>query len=548
MRHMATRYIFVCGGVMSGIGKGITVASTARILKDYGFRVSCVKIDPYLNVDAGTMNPTEHGEVFVTEDGIETDQDIGNYERFLDQDIPKTNYMTQGQVYLSVIQRERALGYAGKCVEPHPHICNEIRQRLERAAALSRADFLLVEIGGTVGEHQNALFLETARLMKLAQPENVLFMLVSYFPIPAMLGEMKTKPTQTAVRQMQSLGVQPDFIIARSSMPLDKPRKEKVSLFCNVTPKDIISAPDIKSIYDVPVNFEKDHLGQRILEKVGLRPRRNRSTAWRTMVRRMHTATTPIRIGIVGKYFGTGAFTLSDSYISVIESLKHAAWSLHRHPEIHWLDSGAYEKDPRAVKELDQYDGIIVPGGFGARGVEGKIAAIRYCREQNVPYLGLCYGMQLATIEFARNVCGLKGAHTPEVDPATKYPVISTMAEQVDNIKEGNMGGSMRLGAYECRLAHESVSRSLYGVEVIRERHRHRYELNNAYREQLREKGMRMAGINPQRDLVEIIELPNHPFFVGTQFHPEFLGRPLHPHPLFVGLARAAVVRHDHRT
>lgn len=542
-----TRFIFVAGGVMSGIGKGVTVASTARILKDYGFRVSCVKIDPYLNVDAGTMNPTEHGEVFVTDDGMETDQDIGNYERFLDQDIPKTNYMTQGQVYLSVIQRERALGYKGKCVEPYPHVLHEVRERLHRAAEASNAEFLLVEIGGTVGEFQNALFLEAARLMHLDHPDRVLFMLVSYFPIPAMLGEMKTKPTQNAVRQMQAIGIQPDIIIARSSAPLDKPRKEKVSIFCNVTPADIISAPDIQSIYDVPTNFEKDHLGRRILEKVGMRPRRHLSPQWRAMVRRMHTARMPLRVGIVGKYFGSGDFTLSDSYLSVIESLKHAAWAAGRKPEIEWLTAEHYEQDPASVKGLEKFDAIIVPGGFGARGVEGKMNAIRACREKKIPYLGLCYGMQLATIEFARNVCGLRGAHTTEVDPRTKHPVIATMTEQVGNIRDGNMGGTMRLGAYPCKLHPESMSRALYGKELISERHRHRYEVNNQLRDKLAAHGLLFAGINPDRDLVEIIELPGHPYFVGAQFHPELKGRPTHPHPLFVGLVQAAITRQGAR-
>jgi CTP synthase len=532
---------------MSGIGKGVTVASTARILKDYGFRVSCVKIDPYLNVDAGTMNPTEHGEVFVTDDGMETDQDIGNYERFLDQDIPKANYMTQGQVYLSVIQRERALGYRGKCVEPYPHVLEEVMHRLDHAAKVSRAEFLLVEIGGTVGEFQNALFLEAARLMKLRTPRDVLFMLVSYFPIPAMLGEMKTKPTQNAVRQMQAIGIQPDIIIARSSVPLDRPRKEKVSVFCNVTPNDIISAPDIESIYDVPVNFEKDHLGRRILEKVGLRPRHHLSPAWKAMIRRMRSARIPLRVGIVGKYFGTGDFMLSDSYLSVIESVRHAAWSLGRKPEIDWLNAEQYEKDPASIRELDRYHAVIVPGGFGSRAVEGKIAAIRHCREKKIPFLGLCYGMQLATIEFARNVCRLRGAHTTEVDASTKYPIIATMTEQVSNIEEGNMGGTMRLGAYDCQLDPASRSYALYRTSLISERHRHRYEFNNAFRDRLIEHGLVIAGTNPQRDLVEIIELSEHPFFVATQFHPELKGRPLTPHPLFVGLMRAAMATKTRR-
>lgn len=538
-----TRFIFVAGGVMSGIGKGITVSSTARILKDSGFRVSAVKIDPYLNVDAGTMNPTEHGEVFVTDDGLECDQDLGNYERFLGTDIPRENYMTQGQVYLSVIQRERALGYHGKCVEPHPHIMREVRDRLFKAVRKSKAEILLVEIGGTVGEYQNALFLEAARLMRLQMPGRVLFLLVSYFPVPKMIGEMKTKPTQNAVRQMQAIGIQPDIIIARSSVPLDKPRKEKVSMFCNILPEDVISAPDIKSVYEVPLNFAKDKLGIRILEKLGMRQRKHDDSEWRGLVRSINRAKEPVKIGIVGKYFGTGEFVLSDSYLSVIEAVKHASWECGRMPEVSWLNAESYEKDKRNVKELDDYDAIIVPGGFGERGVEGKITAIRWCREHNIPFLGLCYGMQLAVIEFARSVCGLRGAHTPEVAPDTKHPVIHTMAEQVTNISEGNMGGSMRLGAYACRLSPKSISRGLYGKDIVSERHRHRYEVNNEYRQQLVDAGMKVAGVNPKRDLVEIIELPEHPFFVGVQFHPEFKSRPLSPHPLFVGLIQAAMER-----
>lgn len=540
---LRTRFIFVAGGVMSGIGKGVTVASTARILKDYGFRVSAVKVDPYLNVDAGTMNPTEHGEVFVTNDGMETDQDIGNYERFLGQDVLRVNYMTAGLVYKSVIEKERALHYSGKCVEVIPHVTDEIRSRLEAAARHSRADFLLVEIGGTVGETQNAVFLQAARMMKLDMPGRVLFMLVSYFPVPAMVGEMKTKPTQHAVRDMQTAGVQPDIIIARSSVPLDEPRKRKVSVFCNVSAQDIISAPDIASIYDVPGNFEKDKLGKRVLTKFGMQPRAALSGEWRSLVRRIHAATKPVRIGIVGKYFGTGDFTLSDSYLSVIEAAKHACWRAGRAPEIVWLNSEQYEQRPVSVKELASLDALIVPGGFGARGVEGKIRAIRWARENKLPYLGLCYGMQLATIEFARNVCGMRGAHTTEIDPQTKYPVIATMAEQVERIQAGDMGGTMRLGAFECHLAERSASRKLYDADTIWERHRHRYELNNRFRQRLEDRGLLVAGTNPQRNLVEIVELPEHPFFVGTQFHPEFLSRPLSPHPLFLGLVHAAIAR-----
>ena len=527
---------------MSGIGKGVTVASTARILKDYGFSVTAVKIDPYLNVDAGTMNPTEHGEVFVTEDGLECDQDVGNYERFLDENIYKDNYMTSGFVYQTVINRERNLGYSGKCVQIIPHITEEIENRLLKAAKKTKADFVLVEIGGTVGEYENLLFLETARIMKLRMPGKILFMLVSYIPIPKMVGEMKTKPTQHAVRSLNYAGIQPDVIIARSSRPLDEVRKNKISNFCNVAEQDVISAPDIEgSIYEIPVNFEKDNLGRRILKKFGLTPNKRNFRKWNAMVAKIKSSTRPVKIGIVGKYFNTGDFVLADSYLSVIEAVKHAAWSLGRKPEITWLDAEQYEKNPKAVAELANFDGIIVPGGFGKRGVEGKIRAINFARTKNIPFLGLCYGLQLAVIEFARNVCKLSGAHTTEVEPKTSHPVICTMAEQIEKLKEKKMGGSMRLGAYPCKLHPESASRKLYGADKIFERHRHRYEVNNDYIAKFQNKGLLVAGVNPRENLVEIIELPKHKFFVATQFHPEFKSRPLTPHPLFVGLLKAAI-------
>ena len=537
------KYIFVCGGVMSGIGKGVATASMAHILKSRGFKVTAVKIDPYINVDAGTMNPTEHGEVFVTEDGLECDQDVGNYERFLDENIPRENYMTTGSVYQAVIERERNLGYNGKQVEVVPHIPQEVMHRLDRAARKAGADFMLVEIGGTVGEYQNILFLEAARMMRLARPKDVLFALVSYLPVPKMLGEMKTKPTQYAVRTMNAAGIQPDIIIARSEVPIDEPRKKKLVLMCNLSENDVISAPDVKFIYEVPVNFEKDRLGDVVLAKFGMRPRRRDMKEWKNFVRRVGRLKKTVKIGIVGKYFGTGAFTLADSYISVIEAVKHASWQFGRAPEIHWLDAEKYERNPRVLQELKSYQGIIVPGGFGARGVEGKIKAIEFCRKNKIPYLGLCYGLQLAVAEFARNVCGLYGAHTTEVDSKTKYPVIHTLPEQVVNIREKRLGGSMRLGAYICKLKPDTKSFRAYGAKLITERHRHRYEVNNDFRDILEKKGLVFAGINPERNLIEIVELKNHPFFVGVQFHPEFKSRPLDPHPLFREFIRAAVKR-----
>lgn len=541
MNTNKTNFIFVIGGVMSGIGKGITVASTARILKDYGFKVTAVKIDPYLNVDAGTMNPIEHGEVFVTEDGMECDQDIGNYERFLDENILKDNYMTSGAVYREVINRERDLGYNGKCVQIIPHVTDEIENRLLRVAKNSKADFVLVEVGGTAGEYENLLFLETARIMKLKMPGKVLFMLVSYLPIPEKLGEMKTKPTQHAVRALNYAGIQPDIIIARSSRPLDEIRKNKIALFCNVLPKDVISAPDIGMIYEVPVNFEKDNLGKRILAKFNLKNKKNNFGVWQKLIKKIKTLKKPIKIGIVGKYFGSGDFILTDSYISVIEAVKHAAWHLNLKPEIYWLNSEEFEKNPKKLSELKNYDGLIVPGGFGSRGVEGKILAIGYARKHKIPFLGLCYGMQLAAIEFARNVLGLKGAHTTEVNPKTKYPIISTLPEQEKRIlNKKDLGGTMRLGAYTCELNPETKVYNLYKSKLITERHRHRYEFNNEYKELFEKRGFLIAGINPDRNLAEIIELKNHPYFVGAQFHPEFKSKLLHPHPLFIGLIKAA--------
>jgi CTP synthase len=538
---MSSKYIFIAGGVMSGVGKGVACASIGKILQSKGYKVTAIKIDPYINVDAGTMNPTEHGEVFVTDDGDETDQDIGNYERFLDQDILSTNYMTTGRVYLSVIQRERNLEYGGKCVEVVPHVPEEVINRIKKAADLAKADFTLVEIGGTVGEYQNILFLEAVRLMRTKTPDDVVVILVSYFPIPSKIGEMKTKPTQYAVRTLNSAGIFPDFILCRADVPLDEVRKEKLATFCNIPKENAISAPDVETIYEIPINFEKENLGDKILAKFGLKSKGKDLKEWRVLVETIKRSKEKVNIGIVGKYFATGDFTLADSYISVIEAIKHAAWANDRQPVLCWINSEEFEKDPNKLAELKKYDGIIVPGGFGIRGIEGKIMAIKYCRENNIPYLGLCYGMQLATIEFARNVAGLAGANTPEVDENTPYPVVHTMADQVDKIKTKKMGGTMRLGAYPCVLDKDSVSFRAYGKKEISERHRHRYEFNNEYRKLLEEKGLMIAGTSPDNNLVEIIEVPNHKFFVGTQFHPEFKSRPLKPHPLFKEFIKAAI-------
>ena len=399
-----------------------------------------------------------------------------------------------------------------------------------------------MEIGGTAGEYENLLFLEAARMMHLKNPQNIMFMLISYLPIPTMIGEMKTKPTQHAVRALNSAGIQPDFIIARSVVPLDEPRKKKLSIFCNVHADDIISAPDIDNIYQVPLNFEKENLGNKILKKFGLAARKRDLKDWSAMVRRALFSKKEIKIGIVGKYFGTGKFTLSDSYISVIEAIKHACWNFSVKPNLLWLDAEAYEKNPQKIKEeLGGLDGIIVPGGFGSRGVEGKIKAIGYARKNKKPYLGLCYGMQLAVIEFARNVVGMNGAHTTEVNQRTKYPVIDLMSEQKEKIFSGKMGGTMRLGAYACRLKDKTIARKAYGTRTIHERHRHRYEFNSNLQKILESKGLVVSGVNPESGLVEIVELKNHPFFMGTQFHPEFKSRPLAPHPLFREFIRSCL-------
>jgi len=526
---------------MSGIGKGVATASVGRILQSKGYRVAAIKIDPYINVDAGTMNPIEHGEVFVTEDGIETDQDIGNYERFLDQDLHTDNYMTTGRVYEAVIHRERNLGYDGRCVEVVPHIPEEVIRRITKVAKKERPDFVLIEIGGTVGEYQNVLFLEAARMMHLRHPQDVLFILVSYLPVPQMIGEMKTKPTQSATRTLNSAGIQPDFIIARSEYPLDEPRKRKISIFCNVEKENVISAPDIKTVYEVPLNFEKEKLGQKILNRFNLKAKKSNFRNWQNLVKVIKGANQKINIGIVGKYFSTGNFILSDSYISVIEAVKHGAWSHQREAKIEWLNSEKYERDSSKIKELKELDGVIVPGGYGGRGTEGKIKTIEFCRKNKIPYLGLCYGLQLAVVEFARNVCRLAGAHTTEINPKTKYPVIDLMPEQKINIQEKQYGGSMRLGAYRCQLTKGTQAQQAYKRQEVFERHRHRYELNNDFREILEKKGLVMAGNNPEKNLVEIIELKNHPFFVATQFHPEFKSRPLRPHPLFREFVKAAI-------
>ncbi len=543
MSQEKTKYIFIVGGVMSGVGKGITTASIGKVLQSKGFSVTAMKIDPYINVDAGTMNPTEHGEVFVTNDGIETDQDIGNYERFLDINILSDNYMTTGKVYQSVIQKERNLEYGGKCVEVVPHIPLEVIRRIKKVAKNTKVDFVLIEIGGTIGEYQNVLFLEAARMLKSKQPKDVIFFMVSYLPIPNKIGEMKTKPTQYAARTLNSAGIQADFIVCRSEVPIDKTRREKISMFCNIEEDHVISAPDIDSIYDVPVNFNKENLAQKILSKFGMKIKKKDLKDWRKLANKIKNLNKTVRIGIVGKYFNTGDFVLADSYISVIEAVKHAAWANDRKPIIEWINSEEYEKNPAKLKKLKKFDGVIVPGGFGGRGIEGKIKAIEYLRKNKIPFLGLCYGMQIACVEFARNVCGLKDANTAEIDENTKYPIIDIMPEQKKNLREKNYGATMRLGAYPAELKKGTTAYRVYKTDKISERHRHRFEINLDYIKILEKGGLIFSGISPDKRLMEIIELPKskHPFFVASQFHPEFKSRPLNPHPLFEEFVKAGV-------
>ncbi len=540
------KYVFVVGGVISGVGKGVAASSIARILQDRGRAVTAIKIDPYINIDAGTMNPTEHGEVFVLSDGDECDQDMGNYERFLNVNLTRVNYMTTGRVYQSVIDRERNLEYGGKCVEVVPHIPLEIIRRIENARDVAGANVVIIEIGGTVGEYQNMLFLEAARMMKLRDPKGVFFVMVSYLPVPSKVGEMKTKPTQYAVRTLNASGIQPDVIIARSNVRLDDKRKEKLSMFCNVPVERVISAPDVDSIYDIPINFEKEGLGDMICDVVDMTcdaSDNEGSRKWKKFANKVHNSKKEVNIAVVGKYFDTGDFVLADSYLSVIEAIKYSAYDNNVKPVLTWINSVDFEKDKNSLKRLKNFDGILVPGGFGSRGVEGIISVVEYARVNKIPYFGLCYGMQLLVIEYARNVLGLKDANTPEVNPKSKNLVINVMDSQIDNINKGKMGGTMRLGDYKAILKKGSIAQASYVANDVIERHRHRYEVNNMYVKDLENKGLVFSGTSPDGKLMEIAELPKskHPFFLGTQFHPEFLARPLAPHKLFSAFIKACI-------
>jgi CTP synthase len=548
MAKAGHKYIFVLGGVMSGVGKGVVTSSIGLLLQQKGYPVNLVKVDPYLNVDAGTMNPTEHGEVFVLKSGLETDQDMGNYERFLGRDLTNEDYMTSGMVYQSVIERERALGYGGKCVEAIPHVRDEIMKRVEAAASYNGSRISVIEIGGTIGDFQNALFIDAARVLKMQYPDDVLFVMVSYLPTPGTIGEMKTKPTQMAVRDLNSYGVQPDFLIARSKEPVDEKRKEKLAISCSIRKDHIISAPDISSIYEAPINFEKDKFSDAILDALKL-PEKKRASlaAWSKFARAVANKKAPeVKIAIVGKYFDTGDFVLSDAYLSVIEAIKFSAAKLGKRAKIAWINSKDIEKNgAKVLAQLSAFDGILVPGGFGESGIEGKIKAIQYAREKKIPYFGLCYGMQLMVIEYARNVLKIKDANTTEIDKKTTNPIVDVMLEQKKHLAANKYGGTMRLGSYLARLKKGSIARTAYKTEIVEERHRHRYEINQAYVPRLEEAGLIFSGASPDGVLMEIAELPKskHPFMLGTQFHPELQARPLAPHPLFTEFLKAAVAQ-----
>ncbi len=536
------KYVFVSGGVISGLGKGVTASSLALLLQSAGYSVAITKTDMYLNQDAGTMNPLEHGEVFVTADGTETDQDLGHYERFLGQDLSRDNYFTMGQVYWEVLQKERRLEYEGKCVEGHIHIPQEIVRRWKKSG--EGHDIVIVEIGGTVGEFQNMMCFEALRRLKQQQPKNVALVHVVYLPIPHFLGEMKSKPAQSSVYDLYHLGLQPDFLVCRSDVEVDTKRRQTISFNTGIKLEHILTNPDVKSIYEVPLVFDKQKTKQKLLAQLGLPPKKRNLKPWKDFVKSITSAKKPVKVAVLGKYFTSGSFALEDSYVCVIEAIKHASWKLGLRPQIQWFDVTRFESptDRKLIeKELLDYDGIIVPQGWGSRGVEGKLSAVRFAREGKIPYLGLCFGMQMAVIEFARNVCDLSGANTTEADPDTKYPVVHVMPGQEDYLRQKQYGGTIRLGQWPCQVKKSTQLFSAYGHALVQERHRHRYEVNNDYRNKLEQAGLVISGTSPDGQLVEAIELPTsiHPFFVATQFHPEYISRPLTPHPLFLAFIKA---------
>ncbi len=529
------KFVFVTGGVVSSIGKGIVAASLGRLLKSRGYSVSILKLDPYLNVDPGTMSPYQHGEVFVTEDGAETDLDLGHYERFTDTAMSRLNSVTTGSIYQSVINKERRGDYNGGTVQVIPHITGEIRERIKRVAANSGADVVITEIGGTVGDIESLPFLEAIREFRGDVGRNDLaYVHVTLLPFIGTSGELKTKPTQHSVKELRSIGIQPDVLVCRSDRPINEDLKAKIGGFCGVATKAVIQALDADSIYAVPIAMESEGLSRQVLEVLGLDDRDSDMARWAELVHKLRNPGRAVKVALVGKYV-----QLNDAYLSVVEALRHACIDRDACLDLHWVSAEKIESQG-AVALLEGMDAVVVPGGFGNRGVDGKVAAIRWAREQQVPFLGLCLGMQCAVIEWARNQAGLVGATSAELDPHTPHPVINLLPEQQDVV---DLGGTMRLGVYPCRLAAGTLGQELYGEEVVYERHRHRYEFNNAYRTAFVEAGYQISGTSPDGRLVELIELKGHPFFTACQFHPEFLSRPGRPHPLFRGLIEAAQQR-----
>ena len=531
---MNKKYIFVTGGVVSGLGKGITAASLGRLLKSRGLKVAAQKFDPYINIDPGTMSPYQHGEVFVTDDGAETDLDLGHYERFIDESLNKFSNITTGKVYWNVLNKERRGEYLGETVQVIPHITNEIKNQVYKLGKITDSDIIITEIGGTVGDIESQPFLEAIRQVSLeVGEENCIFIHVTLVPYIAGSEELKSKPTQHSVKELQGLGIKPDMIICRCDIPLDESIKKKISLFCNVKPDCVIENSTVENLYEAPLMLEKSNFSEIVCRELGIKGTKCDLTEWTELVAKIKTAINndSINIAIVGKYV-----KLHDAYISVAESLRHAGYAEGVNVNILWIDSEEITRD-NVAEMLKDCKGIVVPGGFGNRGVEGKIEAVRYCRENNLPCLGICLGMQVAVIEFARNVLGLKDANSREFDDITENPVIDIMSDQID-IED--MGGTMRLGAYPCAIKKDSKLFEIYGKELIHERHRHRFEFNNKYRDMYLANGMNLSGISPDGRLVEAVEIKDNDFFVGVQYHPEFLSRPNRPHPLFVGLVHAA--------
>ena len=528
------KFVFVTGGVTSSLGKGITAASLGRILAARGLAVASLKMDPYLNVDPGTMSPYQHGEVFVTEDGAESDLDLGHYERFIDRNVTRASNLTTGQIYNAVIAKERRGDYLGATVQVIPHVTNEIKERIHRVAREQQAEIVVVEVGGTVGDIESLPYLEAIRQFRNdVGRNNVLYVHLSLLPRVA-TGELKTKPTQHSVRELRAIGIQPDVLIARADTPIDEDLREKIALFCDVKADNVISEPNAWSIYAVPLMLEDAGLGRIVIEELGLTERATQPdlAEWKALTEQIKSARIPLRIGLVGKYI-----ELTDAYLSVAESVKHASWASGCDVKINWIDSERLERD-RDFEPLIGLDGIVVPGGFGYRGIEGKLQAVRFGRERRVPTLGLCMGMQCMVIELARTALGTEDANSTEFDAFTPHPVIDLLPEQRDI---ADKGGTMRLGSYPCVLDAGSLASRAYGQPIVLERHRHRYEFNNAYRELLAQHGMRFSGLSPDGRLVEIVEIDDHPFFLGTQFHPEFKSRPNRPHPLFASFIQASL-------